>query len=345
MKCSVSPTHLTKSNSLESLSDPIRTNQDFITPFTRENAEKGEIPSIVESVLYNSRVTAERPPQSRRSPPQAKSTPPKNSNSWKAHLFPRQNPPLSQNQSVLHKPSIPEEFQAWNGPALYPAQNTSQWPQQQHPRKSPVRPGVVSSSSSYASPPNKKASPPQAPIGTGSRRSPFDDTTSRSPSLVPMYQPRRMDPRSMFSIPGKIPVSDGLAPGSLNLLPPQDQFTYFYVTDMRSTMGKHCAEIFTDRVSWLSKKRCPKRCRVYVTPGIHLKISEMFVRKYDWQRISIAEMWATRQNNCKEIMHRHKHNSNHVIRNLIIQQTPVHISTEKSPPNKQRLLGQASATP
>lgn len=102
-----------------------------------------------------------------------------------------------------------------------------------------------------------------------------------------------------------------------------EDFEYLYVTDMRSTMGKHCALIFTDSVSWLSKKRCPKRCRVYVVPGVHLAINDLFKNKFEWSKIAINEMWHSRQNNCKEVCHRHKHNANHIIRNLIISKSPI----------------------
>lgn len=105
--------------------------------------------------------------------------------------------------------------------------------------------------------------------------------------------------------------------------PFNEDFEYLYVTDMRSTMGKHCALIFTDSVSWLSKKRCPKRCRVYVIPGVHLAINDLFKNEFEWNQIAISEMWHSRQNNCKEICHRHKHNANHIIRNLIISKSPL----------------------
>lgn len=111
--------------------------------------------------------------------------------------------------------------------------------------------------------------------------------------------------------------------------PMNENYEYLYVTDMRSTMGKHCSLIFTDSVSWLSKKRCPKRCRVYVIPGVHLAVNDLFKNDFDWNKIAIHEMWSARQNNCKEIMHRHKHNNKHIIRNLIISKSP--IPFEKSP--------------
>lgn len=111
--------------------------------------------------------------------------------------------------------------------------------------------------------------------------------------------------------------------------PLSEDYEYLYVTDMRSTMGKHCSLIFQDSVSWLSKKRCPKRCRVYVIPGVHIAINDLFKNDFDWNKIAIHEMWSARQNNCKEIMHRHKHNTKHIIRNLILSKSP--IPFERSP--------------
>lgn len=212
---------------------------------------------------------------------------------------------ISSDHGLMHRRSRPHKMQrpAWGNPPNYKdVWKTSlrrDGPRQYHPQRV------------HASlPPRARPSPPMSPLLAPATSSLYDE-------FYPWRGEDFADAYCKQEYPDSMPLPTKTTPAF------NEDFEYLYVTDMRSTMGKHCALIFTDSVSWLSKKRCPKRCRVYVIPGVHLAINDLFKHEFEWTQIAVSEMWQTRQNNCKEICHRHKHNSSHIIRNLIISKSPI----------------------
>jgi hypothetical protein len=295
--------NIPKSGSVESLSDPIR-DPNIICPFSIPSAMvavEHPIPSIVENVFHDA---------------------------------------ISSEHGLMHRRSRPHKMQrpAWGNPPNYKdvwktSLSRRDGPRHHHPQRV------------HASlPPRARPSPPMSPLLAPASSSLYDEfypwrgedfadaywegvflgdcLDDEKEDLVDYAWTHGFEAgMSLFNIKREYPDSMPLPTKTTPTF--NEDFEYLYVTDMRSTMGKHCALIFTDSVSWLSKKRCPKRCRVYVIPGVHLAINDLFKHEFEWTQIAVSEMWHTRQNNCKEICHRHKHNSSHIIRNLIISKSPI----------------------
>lgn len=91
-----------------------------------------------------------------------------------------------------------------------------------------------------------------------------------------------------------------------------------YYSDSYSVIGKSCHEQYPNHLCWLSKKRCSKRCRIYTFHHIKSNLDKLYPGHFKWNFINIKDMWKTRTNNSKEIIHRYRQNDSHQIRNLLL---------------------------
>jgi len=100
--------------------------------------------------------------------------------------------------------------------------------------------------------------------------------------------------------------------------------------EMETLNGKKLSSIFLNSVAYLSKKKCPGKARVYIMPDVRNDVNNYYRKELAWKKINIDIMWKQRQNNCKEIIYRHRDNDMHRIRNLLLStQSEAHKSGKK----------------